>query len=87
MREADSVLLPQLLPLQQALSIREAVLAPQELIDVRHSSGRICAQPTVSCPPAIPIAVSGEVITDAQIPVFLSYGIEEIAVVRGAPRQ
>lgn len=86
-READSVLLPQLLPLQQALSIREAVLAPQELIDVRHSSGRICAQPTVSCPPAIPIAVSGEVITDAQIPVFLSYGIEEIAVVRGAPRQ
>lgn len=72
----------QLTPLPAACSIREAMLAPQEVIDVKSAAGRICGQPTVSCPPAIPIAVSGEVIPDSLIPVFLAYGIRKISVVR-----
>lgn len=69
-------------PLQRALSVREAIFASQEEIDVRKSAGRICAQPTVSCPPAIPIAVSGELIDASLIPVFLAYGIGTVSVVR-----
>ena len=35
-------------------TIREAVLAPQEMIPAAEAVGRICAAPAVSCPPAIP---------------------------------
>ena len=35
-----------------------------------------------SCPPAIPIAVSGEEITGEMVDVFLYYGIDQIAVVK-----
>lgn len=81
---ASAVNIPplRLKPLQRALSVREAIFSPQEEIDVRESAGRICAQPTVSCPPAVPIAVSGEIIDASLIPVFLAYGIDTISVVR-----
>ena len=46
---------------KQAVSIRQALFSPHETIPVSEGLGRICASPTVSCPPAIPIAVSGEV--------------------------
>ena len=44
------------------LTVRQAVFAPQETILAGSALGRVCALPTVSCPPAIPIVVSGEVI-------------------------
>ncbi len=62
--------------------IRRAMLAPRQRIAVREAEGRICATPTVSCPPAVPIAVSGDRITKEQIELFLRYGIEEIDVVK-----
>lgn len=68
------------LKLTQACSIREAVLSPQEEIPVTSALGRICATPNVSCPPAIPIAVSGEIITEELIAQFLSYEITTIKV-------
>lgn len=74
-----------LTPLPRALSIREAVLSPQERIGIRECAGRICGQPSVSCPPAIPIAVSGEVLDASLIPVFEAYGIREISVVKAEP--
>ncbi|MBR5869170.1 MAG: amino acid decarboxylase [Clostridia bacterium] len=63
-----------------AVSIREAIFAPRELICASHALGRICAAPTVGCPPAIPIAVSGEKITPAMIELFEAYGVHEVAV-------
>lgn len=77
----DEVRLPRL-NLPRAKSIREAILADSEILPVREALGRICASPTVSCPPAIPIAVSGEVITKEAIEVFEYYEIEKIAVVK-----
>ena len=65
------------------LSIREAVFSDFEEIAVEEAEGRICAAPSVSCPPAVPIAVSGEVITKETIKLFKKYGIEEIKVVKG----
>ena len=55
------------------MTIREAVFAESEIIPVRESEGRILAQETVSCPPAIPIAVSGEEIDSNMIRVFEEY--------------
>lgn len=65
-----------------AMSLRAAMFAPQEIVPVALAEGRVCAAPTVSCPPAVPIAVSGEVITERAVRLFERYGIEKIAVVK-----
>lgn len=64
------------------ISIREAVFADSETISTHDAKGRICASPTVSCPPAIPIVVSGEVIDENAVELLLYYGIEEIEVIK-----
>ena len=66
----------------QTCSIREALFAPQETIPAAEALGRICGAPTVGCPPAIPIAVSGEVIEDAAIRLFAHYGVETVDVLK-----
>ncbi len=67
---------------KSAVTVREAVFSLNEEVAVSQAKGRICAVPTVSCPPAIPIAVSGEIITDEHIRLFEYYGIEKIAVLK-----
>ncbi len=67
---------------EQVLTIREAVFAENEEIDAENSLNKICASPTVSCPPAIPIAVSGERITEKHIELLKKYGIKKIQVVK-----
>ena len=66
----------------QCCTIRQAVLGAQVRIPVHKALGRVCAMPTVSCPPAIPVAVSGEEITPAAIVLMQRYGIEELSVLR-----
>ena len=66
----------------QCCTIRQAVLGAQVRIPVHKALGRVCAMPTVSCPPAIPVAVSGEEITPAAIALMQRYGIEELSVLR-----
>lgn len=63
-----------------ACSIRDALLAKQTVLPIAQALGRICAAPTVSCPPAVPIVISGEVITEEAIRLFAHYGIDTIAV-------
>ena len=65
----------------RACSIREAMLAPQELVPAARSIGRICGAPTVACPPAIPVAVSGEFITEEAVEVFARCGVTSVSVV------
>lgn len=69
-------------PHKAEMSIREAVLSPCEIIPVEHSECRICASPTVSCPPAVPIVISGERITAEDIELFRHYGINTVSVVK-----
>lgn len=67
------------------LTIREAVFAPAETIPVTEAAGRICASQTVACPPAIPIAISGEIISSEMIEEFQKFGIQEVSVVKEEP--
>ena len=64
-----------------AVSIRKAIFSKQKTIFIRDAVGKVCASPIVSCPPAIPVVVSGEVILKEDLPVFDYYGIELINVV------
>ena len=69
-------------PHEAKMTIRQATFAISESIPVENASGRICAAPTVSCPPAVPIVVSGEMITDEDVLLFKHYGIETVSVVK-----
>jgi arginine/lysine/ornithine decarboxylase len=67
---------------EQRMSIREAIFAERESIAVEKAEGRICGAPVVSCPPAIPIVVSGEQISSEAIEMFQYYGISEVEVIK-----
>lgn len=73
---------PQMARPRQAMPIRAALLAPAEEVPVAAAAGRVCAAPTVGCPPAVPVAVSGEVIGPDAAAVFDYYGIKTLRVVR-----
>lgn len=67
---------------ERVMTIREAIFTENEEVKVQNAIGRICANPTVSCPPAIPIAISGERITEKHIELFRKYKINNILVTK-----
>ncbi len=67
---------------EKALSVRDAVMSPSEEIDVSLASGRILASPSVTCPPAVSIAVCGERLSSDAIRAFEYYGIKKCRVIR-----
>ncbi len=75
-------ILPTLSLPPRRMRIREAIFSPWEEVACEEAVGRVCAAPCVSCPPAIPIAVSGEEITAGLAGLCRAYGMERMAVVR-----
>lgn len=72
---------PQLIPGEQVLSVREAMLSNAETLPVDECLGRILAVPTVGCPPAVPILMCGEKVTEHAVSCFRHYGISTCCVV------
>jgi arginine/lysine/ornithine decarboxylase len=68
--------------LEKRMSLRKAAISEYEEINVNDSLGRICAGVKVPCPPAVPVAVSGEVISRECIEVFNHYNIKTVYVVK-----
>lgn len=66
---------------ERVMSLRRAMLSPQETVPAGEALGRICGAPTVACPPAVPIAVSGERIGREALELFRRYGLESVDVV------
>jgi arginine/lysine/ornithine decarboxylase len=64
------------------LPAKDAIFAPSETVAVKDSLGRILSSPTVSCPPAIPVAVCGEVIDEDAVKCFEYYNVNTILVVK-----
>lgn len=69
-------------PPKIALTPRDAFFAEREVIPTAMSVGRIFASAAVSCPPAVPIAFCGEVITDGTARRLSEHGITEVQVVK-----
>lgn len=67
---------------ERVMSVRQALFAPQESVSAEQSLGRVCGAPTVACPPAIPIAVSGERIGAEALELFRHYGVKTVDVVK-----
>lgn len=66
---------------KQVLSVRKAVFADYKTVNIDDAIGKICASPTVSCPPAVPVIVSGELIDADAVKLLKYYGITKINVV------
>ncbi len=75
--ERDIVSLP-----ERVMSIREAVLSEAETVPVELSEGRICASPSVACPPAVPIVISGEKIGKREVRLLKRYGYTTVRAVK-----
>ena len=81
-KEAVRSAAPRSLPGEQVLSIRSAMLSDHETLPSRQCLGRILAVPTVGCPPAVPILVCGEKITEHALDCLTYYGIDTCCVVK-----
>lgn len=68
--------------LSRSVSIREAIYSPFELLPVEECLGRVVAMSSVGCPPAVPIAVAGEVLDENAIECFKYYGIDKCNVIK-----
>lgn len=73
---------PTLVPLERVCSPREAAFAHSESVPASLAEGRILAAPTVSCPPAVPVVVGGERISQSAVEVFAYYGISSVDVIK-----
>ena len=58
-----------------------ALLSPAESLPLESCRGRILADPCVSCPPAVPILVSGEKIDGDAMRCFAYYGFSRLSCV------
>ena len=61
---------------------KEALFAPRERVAVSRAEGRISADLTVSCPPAVPIVVCGEAINAKAVECMKYYDVKSIWVVK-----
>ncbi len=66
---------------KNAMSIRAAFFSDKEKVPVSDAVGKICADVSVGCPPAIPVTVCGEIITEDAVDIMLSAGINKIEIV------
>ncbi len=69
-------------PRQTSHTLRQALFSTGQEIAVENAVGKTCRLATVSCPPAIPIVVGGEVITPADVALFQYYGIETVEIIK-----
>lgn len=80
-KAAVSEAAPTLQKAQAVLTPHEALFLPTEVLPISRAEGRILAAPTVSCPPAIPILVSGERIDSSAIALMGYYEAKTVTVV------
>ncbi len=63
-------------------SVREALFSESERVDIDKAMGRILADVSVSCPPAVPILISGEEVSKEAVEIFRFYNIKEVNVIK-----
>ncbi|MCM1545021.1 MAG: aminotransferase class I/II-fold pyridoxal phosphate-dependent enzyme [Ruminococcus sp.] len=81
-REAIKSAPPQFHQPKRKLKIRQAVFAQSEEVPVDESVGRVASTATVSCPPAVPIVMCGEVIDEEIAACLKYYNVKKVLVVK-----
>lgn len=71
-----------IVPHKAVMTMKKALSCDTEYVDVNESLKRIIAEPTVSCPPAVPVLFGGEVVSEQAVETFNYYGIKKVKVVK-----
>lgn len=80
-REAISAIYPSVVQPETALSIREATMKMGRLVPVDEAIGCVAGFCKTSCPPAVPIVMSGEVIDASVVECLKAFEFDEIYIV------
>ena len=72
---------PVLHQVQKAMCMHEALMSAGVTLPAEQCVGKVLAAPTVSCPPAVPILVCGEVVDEEALAQMQYYGIEHLNVI------
>ena len=80
-KAAINICPPTVTPAVRKKTLKEALFSPSRKISVDKCEGKILASPSVTCPPAVPIVISGEQIDKEKINCFKYYGIDTCFVV------
>ncbi len=80
-REAIDESLPDMPKPEKAKEIRDALMSPSRECDVGCCIGKTIADAVISCPPAIPVIVAGEVVDEKTVACLKYYGIEKCNVI------
>ncbi|MBQ7295091.1 MAG: PLP-dependent transferase [Clostridia bacterium] len=73
---------PKIAAHEKVTDIRSAMLSLCETVPVEECVGRVLAEPSVGCPPAVPIVMCGERISENDKDAFLYYGIKQCSVIK-----
>lgn len=65
----------------KAMSMHQAIMQPAQTCPAAQCLGRVLAAPTVSCPPAVPVLVCGEVVDETALALMDYYGITELNII------
>ncbi len=79
-RRPITALPPELPQPEFVMTPREVMLAPKLRLPAGSCIGKVCAEFTVSCPPAVPIVMCGERISAEAAACFAYYGCESCTV-------
>lgn len=82
-KEEIPILPPSFSKSEQVFSPHDALFLPRETVKTEESEGRILAEVSVGCPPAVPILQIGERITKEAVKAFRYYGIKTVTIVKG----
>ena len=64
------------------MSMREAILSRRETVNPEESVGRICADISAACPPAVPLVMPGERILAEHVLLFRHFSLLSLSVVK-----
>lgn len=67
---------------EKIVSIREAIFSESERIQINQSTGKILSVSDSMCPPAVPILISGERISENALKCFDYYGITHCKIIK-----
>ncbi len=80
-KEAIKSTSPKVDRLKRALSIKDALFSFSTEVYAKDALGKTLASYSVSCPPAIPVAICGEVLNESAVNAFEYYGVEKIRII------
>ena len=67
---------------EKVMEISDAMFSPCEAVDIKNAVGRVIADTSVGCPPAVPVLISGEKVSTEAVEIMKYYNTDKIYVIK-----